>query len=602
MFTLRCTTCNARLGVKDETLIGQILACPKCGSMVHVVPPDDLQSGELRPVVAEFADPEEPEYRLNESEPPPIPPPLPDFGPSEAELRLRKILLGVLAGFVLFLVIAVGILFVRRTEQQPTVADPVVAVPEEPALLVPALEPETPEPQIPAQEEKEEISEPPAPEYRLNGEEMEEPTEPTEPTEPAEPEYRLNGGEIRTTTDLLADLERKLPGLVEPSAALMVDIPARLQLPLVAFKLDKTPLVAALRTLSRLTEVPITLDVDEFRCREIDFNAPVSEVYEPGTVGETLIALLAPFGLEPVIEDRQILVTVPQEERDKLIEKTFDIADLVNSDENLPSERLAEIVRRLVDPVAFSAEEPTIEQPLLAVDGTTLIVRHRLRMLDETLRLLEQLRVLRKLPQTTNIKGERLAPEVLCWEDAVQSPLTLNYYLPVSLAEVFPQLEAAAKIGILVDHKALNRALSPFSSLKGTVGSDGGTVDVALEKLLASVDGVTLTYRIVNIDTIEVTTREAAARPEKMSTEIHRYLLDNDETPEELVQTIRTALEHNTWNNPGNSETLGFGDIIIDKPSGCLIVRQSQSVQRMLRRWFETKTEQRVGDGTVTPQ
>ena len=31
MFTLSCTTCNARLGVQDEALIGQILACPKCG-------------------------------------------------------------------------------------------------------------------------------------------------------------------------------------------------------------------------------------------------------------------------------------------------------------------------------------------------------------------------------------------------------------------------------------------------------------------------------------------------------------------------------------------------------------------------------------------
>jgi len=580
MFTLRCTTCDARLGVQDETLIGQILACPKCGSMVHVVP-----SGAV---------PREPETVPPDMEPGTM---FPESGPqvpalellSESELRVRKILLVILAGFVLFLVVAIGILFSRGkpSEPQPAVAGeepgPVVPVSHElqpavvPPVVVVPMKPEEsgPSEDVPVQEIR-------TPETQASETEM---------PESKEPEYRLKGEtEIRSTTDLLADLERKLPGLVELPAALTVDVPDRLRLPLNGFKLDKTSLVAAVRTLSRLTEVPITLDVDEFRCRGIDFDAPISGTYEPGTVGETLIDLLKPLGLEPVIEDRQIFVTVPLEERDKLTEKTFDIADLADSDENLTPQRLTELVRQLVDPVGLSAEEPTPDQPSIKVDGTALIVRHRLRKLDETLRLLEQLRVLRKLPQKTKIEGERLVPEVFGW-DAVQAPLTLNYYQPILLGEVFPQLEAAAKIRILVDHKALNRALSPFSSLKGTVGNNNGTVDTALERLLASVDGVTLTYRIVNVDVLEITTRDVAGRSEKMSVEVHRYEtpehpLEDNATPEELVRTIRTALEHNSWYDPGNSETLGLGDIVIDQPSGCLIVRQSQGIQRLLRRWF----------------
>jgi hypothetical protein len=39
LFTIQCTTCKARLIVKDESVIGDILACPKCNSMVQVVPP-----------------------------------------------------------------------------------------------------------------------------------------------------------------------------------------------------------------------------------------------------------------------------------------------------------------------------------------------------------------------------------------------------------------------------------------------------------------------------------------------------------------------------------------------------------------------------------
>jgi len=40
LFSIHCTTCEARLSVRDASLVGQILACPKCGSMVQIMPPD----------------------------------------------------------------------------------------------------------------------------------------------------------------------------------------------------------------------------------------------------------------------------------------------------------------------------------------------------------------------------------------------------------------------------------------------------------------------------------------------------------------------------------------------------------------------------------
>ena len=39
LFTISCTTCRARLKVRSEEALGAILECPKCGSMVQVVPP-----------------------------------------------------------------------------------------------------------------------------------------------------------------------------------------------------------------------------------------------------------------------------------------------------------------------------------------------------------------------------------------------------------------------------------------------------------------------------------------------------------------------------------------------------------------------------------
>ncbi|GEM_PF-408384 len=39
LFVIECTTCQVKLNVRHEAAIGAILTCPKCGSMVHVVPP-----------------------------------------------------------------------------------------------------------------------------------------------------------------------------------------------------------------------------------------------------------------------------------------------------------------------------------------------------------------------------------------------------------------------------------------------------------------------------------------------------------------------------------------------------------------------------------
>ena len=39
-FTLTCTTCKSRLKIRDKSVVGQIMACPKCGGMVLIKPPE----------------------------------------------------------------------------------------------------------------------------------------------------------------------------------------------------------------------------------------------------------------------------------------------------------------------------------------------------------------------------------------------------------------------------------------------------------------------------------------------------------------------------------------------------------------------------------
>ncbi|MDR2705769.1 MAG: hypothetical protein LBC02_08330, partial [Planctomycetaceae bacterium] len=157
MFTIQCTTCNAKLKVKNEELIGQILACPKCGGMVLVQEPEDdfvlspetppfkkfpdiltseTESGIIKPF---------PELPASEQPDIPTPPPLPTNPLSATELRTRKIMLSVLAVLFLILITAIGILFTLKGNHLSKI--PI----ESPDIPVVPPQPQTSEPQqIPA--------------------------------------------------------------------------------------------------------------------------------------------------------------------------------------------------------------------------------------------------------------------------------------------------------------------------------------------------------------------------------------------------------------------------------------------------------------------
>ncbi|QDU74376.1 hypothetical protein Pan97_13830 [Bremerella volcania] len=81
LFRVQCPTCAARLKVTSRSLIGQIVNCPKCGSMVEIAEPDSPASPEkskakaapvAAPVVSqpETAAPETPKPEAPAAEPP----------------------------------------------------------------------------------------------------------------------------------------------------------------------------------------------------------------------------------------------------------------------------------------------------------------------------------------------------------------------------------------------------------------------------------------------------------------------------------------------------------------------------------------------------
>src|SRR5215470_3237107 len=51
-FRITCETCRSRLKIRTPDVIGEIHACPKCGSMVQIVPPAGWNLGESSPATA----------------------------------------------------------------------------------------------------------------------------------------------------------------------------------------------------------------------------------------------------------------------------------------------------------------------------------------------------------------------------------------------------------------------------------------------------------------------------------------------------------------------------------------------------------------------
>jgi hypothetical protein len=96
LFNLNCPTCRARIHVHDRSAIHQVLACPRCQSMVEIVPPADWKDPELQPAV-DSEDEDEP--AVEERPPPPQ-------GPTVA-VRNRRVMLAA-AGLVCFSLIVIA--------------------------------------------------------------------------------------------------------------------------------------------------------------------------------------------------------------------------------------------------------------------------------------------------------------------------------------------------------------------------------------------------------------------------------------------------------------------------------------------------------------
>ena len=577
MFTFFCTTCETKLVVKDEKLIGKIVACPQCDSMVLVQSaedaPEPIPSGAKQTTHKRFPDVlthetasgiighTSKEYLRTEVFLETVPP---DPNAIATEIKTRKLLLGILIGLSASLLVALGFLIVF---QRPT-AQPLAPLPQPIPQDQRELPPEEPAPPEPVKDI--EIVLPP----------IEEPPEILQQDTITESE-RIDDEPDRIADDLLSAIEKRMPGFVDTSVP-NIDIDVKLALPILEWNLNQQRLIELIRVISQLTGVPMTLDIDEMKPRSLSVNTPVAGQFSETTAGEILTKTLAALELQWIAMDRQILI-YPKETADK-IDLTFDVSDFAERTDDLTPKVLAEMVRKLVCP---ENNVTVLPDNRLSVAQDEKHGKSPMRQRDDIRRFLEQLRAVRQLPQKTELTGETLAPEAFGW-DRVMESMTLNHYRAVPLSRILTQLETQTDLTIIVDHQSFHRALCLFASVYATVQCDQGTVHDVLELSLASADLAAVTYRIVDHHTLEITTMESARQPEKMVMEVHRYELRADETPEDIVRSLRSAVAPDSWAVSELPETRYGGSIVVDRPSACLFVRQSQPAQRQIRLFLST--------------
>ncbi len=355
---------------------------------------------------------------------------------------------------------------------------------------------------------------------------------------------------------------------LDADPASKLDLAARLAVRIPEIQFPAVPLLDAVRLISQMSTVPVSFDLDWFQTLGVGIRDPVTVRLTNATVGEVFAALAANRNLACEVLDDQVLLTAPAERRNSLRPRKFDVSDLIDRD-TASGSRLAEWTRKLVSPESWrEAGGPGTVQFADAALAVTQNDRVHAQVQD----FLDRLRLVRG-------KSVRSRPEVSAALGSTRFDLAraklrqtirINIPDPTPLVVIVRELERLSHVTILFDGVAMSAA-GVSRSRETTLALYDRPLSEALVSLL---DPLGLTYRMVNADTFEITTRQAAAA--RLELEIYPLasILAKPMTPDSIMERIKNQVASATWNDAG-----GPGVMIFDETSRALLVLQSQPVQ-----------------------
>jgi len=347
-----------------------------------------------------------------------------------------------------------------------------------------------------------------------------------------------------------------------------VNVEARLNGSIGGLDLPGVPLGQAIRLLTEVSGVRATFDLDAMAALGVRLADPIRLKTESSTLGQTLQRILAERGLTYVVQDNQLLVTSLAGKQDILRQTPYTVSDLTDGTPDGDA-GLARLVVRLVAPETWRAAggRGTIE-----AGGGVLRVVQTDAVHAEIIRFCEKLRTARGLPLASRGEPDRFRLDSRVHRAAalLETPVTLNYLGEVPLERALGDLAETGGATIAVNWIAL-AAEGKSADAKATLRADRTPLGEALARLLLPLG---LSYRVVDRQTIEVTTRQAVENHLELEFYPLAPLVARDRDPAELLERIKAEVAGPTWDDAG-----GPGVIHCDPSSRCLLVLQSQPVQ-----------------------
>ena len=575
IFSITCTTCQARLVVRSEAAIGAILECPRCQSMVQVLPPPGWQPASLS-AMAVAGQP-------GTSGPPPLDcvatgPLVLELEPAGASLlgkllHAKWLLWGVAPLATLTAMMAVLWLLLPASK-----AEPVALETNRPAMAVasPAAKVELPT----ATTAKKDTAEQATASTELRSGQL--PSEPT-PTQPATPSLAqasrprdAKPPELDPFPAVAAEDDETKPVEIKKSPPALVDVAARLADPIAGLELTDMPLLKAVDLLAAMGALPVTMDVDAMTELGVSPRDSVSLQLASTTLGKALEALAAQKGLALDVEGNQVFVGAPAAYRETLRTVRYTVSDLTGSDKIAVAE-LAALVRKLVAPESWQGNNG---RGMIEADQGALVVAQTNAVHRQILVFCEKLRLARHKPLRSRENPERFILDTRRDQAGkmLDRPVTVNFHEPAPLASVLRFLAEASGSNILIDRAAL-AAAETSDRVEAALIANRQPLGPTLTRLLRPLG---LTYRTLGADIIQVTTTEAA--DERLELEFYpvaAWLAKGIAGPA-LAERLKAHVAASTWSDVG-----GLGEVYFDPPSECLLVLQSQpaqvAIERLLR-------------------
>lgn len=400
--------------------------------------------------------------------------------------------------------------------------------------------------------------------------------------------------EVASTTDISS--QTAFPILKgEPRT---IDVNARLALRVKSITFPKSP-AASVRLLSELVDVPIEFDLDEFSLLRASTERTLDLKLDDVDV-ETALNKLAEH-LRWKIDKQEDRVVIRSADDDWTpVEERYDVSDLLGlSAPVLFTDEVAETTDFKGLGTAKTTPEVALEManvltPITgddasastSIEGTEIVARRNAVDRKNLELLWERVRAMKNVPSKSSEPIESIVPEHLGWL-ALSRTTSFNLLKPISLQQAIETLENKFRFLALWDDATLNVAgVGRGSTTLARINS--ATLDQTLYDLL---EPLKLTYVILDEKLILITTKEKAETYKTV--EIHEFsgLTNASKKPKDALKAtieMTSVVAPESWKEDAA--------IWIDFESERWLVRQSQPVQREIRRWVsEHKTSKSRG-------